>query len=74
MTDAAGREMATDSVTAGDGTYYIGNLKPGKYTVKVDPGSVLSGYVLSDSAKAIELRPAKEPQEVTLPPFRATLR
>jgi hypothetical protein len=74
VTDAAGKEVGTDSVTAGDGTYYIGNLKPGKFNVTVDPESVPKGYILSDPVKTIEISLAKEPQEVTLPPFQATER
>jgi hypothetical protein len=74
VTDAAGKEFGTDSVTAGDGTYYIGNLKPGKFIVNVDPKSVPDGYLVSDPVRAIEISPAKEPQELTLPPFQATQR
>ena len=74
VTDAAGREIGSDSLTAGDGTYYIGNLKPGRYTVKVDPETVPVGFVLSDPVRAIEITPTKELQEVTLPPFEATVR
>jgi hypothetical protein len=72
IVDADGREFGADSVTGVSGGFYIGNLKPGKYTVKVDPETVPKGYALPDSVRTIEINPAKEPQELTVPPFQAT--
>jgi hypothetical protein len=74
VTNAAGKEFGQDSVTAGDGTFYIGSLKPGKYTVKVDPETVPIGYTLAEFVRAVEINQAKEPQELALPPFQATPR
>jgi hypothetical protein len=67
-------KMTADSITAQDGSYYIGDVRPGKYYLLVDTATVLQEYVITDEKRIIEVAPAKEYQQVTTPPFLARLR
>lgn len=58
-----------DSFTAGDGSFYLGNLLPGAYTLRVDPASVPSRYVMPYDSKELVIEPTRQMQEITPSPF-----
>lgn len=60
-----------ESITAGDGSYYIGDVRPGKYLLQVDQETLPKNTLLSENKREILILPDKEPQEVNLAPFQA---
>ena len=58
-----------DSITGQDGSYYIGDIRPGKYYLQVDPETLPPTFVITDPKRMIEVLPAKESQELKVPPF-----
>ncbi|HSR12070.1 MAG TPA: hypothetical protein VLS90_11565, partial [Thermodesulfobacteriota bacterium] len=68
LTKRTDDKVITDSITANDGTYYLGDVKPGKYYLRVDPGSLPPRHQAPDP-KPIEIKPSKEPQEIKVPPL-----
>lgn len=63
--------VVSDSITASDGSFYLADLKPGSYTLEVDPNTIPAGYVMLQMSKKIEIRSAADFQEITLPPIYA---
>jgi hypothetical protein len=72
LTAQADNRHTGDSVTASDGSYYLGDVRPGKYVLRVDARTVPKKWVIADRERAIEIVPKREPQEVQLPAFEAT--
>lgn len=64
ITPRAGKEPAATSITAGDGSYYLGNILPGAYLVRVDPDTIPGGIRPAEAETAVDLAPAVEPQDV----------
>lgn len=70
MIVGADGKTITDSVTAADGTFYLGDLHPGRYTIKLDPDTIPNGYTPVEAQRAIEIHAGKESQEITEEPFK----
>jgi len=64
-------EFVADSITAGDGSYYLGEVRPGRYVLSVDAETLPEGYAMPAVAQELEILPKKEPQEVRPQPFLA---
>lgn len=73
LINATDEKKVSDSVTAQDGSYYIGDVRPGKYYVEIDPETLPPKYVITGHKRLVELAPKKEPQELNIPPFRASV-
>lgn len=71
LVDSKTGEIVVDSVTAGDGSYYLGGVKPGGFVLKVDTKTLPSQYGLIETQRDVTVTPKKEFSEVTLPPFIA---
>jgi len=71
LMDPKTEEIGVDSVTANDGSYYLGEVKPGAYTLKVDVQTIDSQYQLAEPQRRVIIKPQKEFHEMTLPPFLA---
>jgi hypothetical protein len=61
---AADGEIVRESVTAGDGIYYLGELKPGDYMIDVDERTLPAGYRLLTRPDKVSLEPTKEPVDI----------
>ncbi len=68
LTKTTDDKMLADSITAQDGSYYLGDIKPGKYYLRVDPKSLPPKHRVPDP-RMIDIKPNKEPQEITTAPL-----
>jgi len=69
LTTPDGKETGADSVTASDGSYYLGELKPGTYELHIDPQTVPRNITLPEK-RTLKVAPATEEfEEITLEPF-----
>ncbi len=68
LTSITDDKVIADSITAQDGSYYIGDIKPGKYYLRVDAQTLPSKHTIPDR-RLIEVAPKKEPQELKIPPI-----
>jgi hypothetical protein len=71
LTEAGKDLVAADSVTAANGSYFLGNLLPGRYVFHIDMKALPKGCVMEDPAMPVEIAPAHEPQDLKIPPFVA---
>jgi len=70
LTEAGSEQMVGDSLTAEDGSYYIGDVKPGDYNLQVDIETLPPIYELSEPRREIKVVSTKEEfQEIKLPDF-----
>ena len=70
LVTADGKEVGTDSITALDGTYYIGEVRPGSYELCVDPSTLPENVDLAEQRRPVTVAPATEEfAEITLEPF-----
>jgi hypothetical protein len=60
LVDEAG-QLAGHSITSRDGYYYLGEVKPGTYTVKIDQETLPPGYELDVIAREVEVLSGTEP-------------
>jgi hypothetical protein len=58
-----------DSVTASDGTYYLGEVHPGRFSIRVDTKTVPDNYRLDEPRRKLDVLPQKDWQEFKVPPF-----
>ena len=63
-------EQIAESITANDGSYYLEDIRPGDYTVQIDPETVPFEYVVQ-TAKGIivGIAAGDEPKEIQLQDF-----
>jgi hypothetical protein len=73
LVDLKTSEIVVDSVTAGDGSYYLGGVKPGRYVLKVDMKTLPGQYGLAEPRRDVTVISKKEFSELTLPPFVAKI-
>lgn len=67
--------LVAGSVTGNDGSYYLGDVKPGQYVLRVDAKTLPKQYQIAEQERTIEVKPTKEEfLEITLPDFVATVR
>ncbi len=59
-----GGRVVGNSITSRDGYYYLGEVKPGKYTVRVDKETLPAGYEMEVVARDIEVLSGVDPFEV----------
>ncbi len=71
LTRAADDKELGDSVTDQQGKYYLADLRPGQYYVRVDAETLSPGSTVAEPIMKVEIHPAKEPQELSLAPFLA---
>jgi hypothetical protein len=62
-------EVVAESVSAGDGTYYLDNVLPGAYFLYVDPETAPDGFEPQSAARAVEVLPTRENQQINADPF-----
>ncbi|MBI5192083.1 MAG: hypothetical protein HZA08_01425 [Nitrospirae bacterium] len=59
----------TNSITAGNGSFFLGNIRPGRYIVQIDSDTLPKGYTAIEKQREIEVVGGDKPQEIKLPPF-----
>jgi hypothetical protein len=64
---AGDRTVISDSVTGNDGAYYLSDIRPGRYTIQIDPQTLPAGASVVEE-RAVEIGPAATPQDLKLPP------
>jgi len=69
LSDPDSGGFVADSVTASDGSYYLGDVRPGTYVIAVDPDGIPEGYKLQEAADAIRVLPRKDFQDIRGPDF-----
>lgn len=75
LSDPRSGRLMTDSVTGSDGSYYLGDVQPGQYVLRVDAKTLAKQYELAEQERMIEVKATKEEfMEISLPDFVATLR
>jgi hypothetical protein len=75
LSDAQSNRLVTDSVTGDDGAYYLGDVKPGPYVLRLDAKSLSKKYELREQERTIQVQPTKEEfMEITLPNLVVTLK
>ncbi len=57
-------EIVQESITAGDGSYYLGELKSGEYQIDVDGQTLLPGYRVDERREPLTLQPTNEPLDL----------
>lgn len=62
-------KQISDSITAADGSFYIGDVKPGKYIVEVDHKTLPKDYSIVERERVVEIPPSKEPQDFKVDTF-----
>lgn len=72
LLDRATQALAADSITAGDGTYYLGNILTGSYVIRIDPATLVEGQTAPDPAWELTIPANEEPQDLTLTPIVVT--
>jgi hypothetical protein len=65
--------VLTDSYTASDGSYYLGNLRPGTYVVNIDVNSLPSDLTISDLQRLVTIPASAQAQDIKPPPFETRL-
>jgi len=68
LLDRVTEALAADSITAGDGSYYLGNVLTGAYVIRIDPICLSKRQTAPDPATEVDIPAHKEPQDLTLPP------
>jgi hypothetical protein len=67
--------LVADSVTGGDGGYYLGDVKPGRYVLRVDPKTLPKQYEVTEQERTVEVKPTREEfMEIEMADFVATVR
>ena len=62
-------EQIAESITANDGSYYLEDIRPGEYTIQMDPETVPPQFVIKFESRMISIAPDDEPQELQLSDF-----
>jgi len=74
LTDTQSGRLTAESFTAADGSYYMGDVKPGRYWLRVDPRSLPPTYTLVESERILVVEPTREDfLEIEMPAFQATI-
>jgi hypothetical protein len=66
LTNANDEKKIADSITAQDGSFYIGDIRPGRYYLQVDTATLSPKYIFQDHKMMVEILPKKEPQELSI--------
>jgi outer membrane usher protein FimD/PapC len=66
-------KLVTDSITARDGSYYLGDVRPGKYYIEMDGETLPPKYTFEARKKEVEVAPKTEPQELKMIPFEGRM-
>ncbi|MBA3016514.1 MAG: hypothetical protein FP815_16430 [Desulfobulbaceae bacterium] len=64
--DPADGRIVTESVTASDGSYYLQNMLPGQYEIRIDQGTVPADFTGAATVMAFTVAPSDEPQELEI--------
>ena len=62
-------EIGVDSITASDGSYYLGDIKPGTYVLHVDQATIPEAYEAERVEQRVTVAVQKEFQEIALDPL-----
>lgn len=57
------------SITAADGSYYLGDLRPGQYFLVIDPQTLPANTTLTMPQESLHIKPAAEPIELHVEPI-----
>ncbi len=69
--DADEDRVEAESITASDGSYYFGDLRPGDYEIRVDPATLPPEVTVPASGRVVRIAPSIELQEVAVEPLVA---
>jgi hypothetical protein len=73
LRDARSGEFVADSITAQNGTYYLGNILPGEYVLRVDPETLAARYRIKQMERTITVKPTRDVLDIDIPPFQTEL-
>ena len=62
-----GSKQIAESVTAGDGSYYLQDIRPGKYVLRFDEKTIPKNIVIKGESPVIDIAPSDDLQEINLP-------
>ena len=62
-------ETLAESVTGSTGGYYLQNIKPGEFLVKVDVATIPKRYEVQQTTSYIRILPSDQPQEIKIQDF-----
>lgn len=66
---AGSEQFVADSITAGDGSFYIGAVRPGRYDVRVLKSSLPEGFAPRTAARPLEVKGSRDVQFLEVEPF-----
>lgn len=69
LKNGSNRKLEGDSITAADGSFYIGDVKPGKYVVEIDHKNLPQDYSVVERERHVEILPSKETVDFKLDTF-----
>jgi hypothetical protein len=68
LSDPQSKRLVTDSVTGDDGSYYLGDVKPGRYVLRIDAKTLSKRHKLMEQERTIDVQSTKEEfMEIKLP-------
>jgi hypothetical protein len=74
LSNAESGLLVADSFTATDGSYYLGDIKPGRYKLRIDPKTLPPTHEFAEQERIILVEPTREEfMEVAMPDFKATI-
>lgn len=74
LTDTQSGRLVAESFTAADGSYYMGDVKPGRYWLRVDAKSLPPTYAMIEQERLLVVEPTREDfLEIEMPAFQATI-
>jgi hypothetical protein len=71
LTKTTGADKIAESYTAGDGSYYVGDVRPGNYLLHIDQDSLPKNVFVKEEKREVRILPNKEPQDLNIQPFLA---
>jgi hypothetical protein len=68
LSDPKSGRLVADSVTGDDGSYYLGDVQPGRYVLRVDTNTLPKSHELAEQERIIEVKATREEfMEIKLP-------
>jgi hypothetical protein len=68
LSDPQSNRLVADSVTGDDGSYYLGDIQPGRYVLRADAKTLPKQYELAEQERMIEVQSTREEfVEISLP-------
>ncbi|MBN1786868.1 MAG: hypothetical protein JW806_00570 [Sedimentisphaerales bacterium] len=73
LTDPNTDKFVADSITAGDGSYYLGDIRPGEYNLQLDMKTIPPDCNFGEPKRKIEVIPQEDFQQLLMGDFKGIL-